>query len=193
MSHSDVAPIEDHGGALRPPHVARMEVAVDERIGHPTGIEVVEDRRQPRNEGVEDASLVGRRARCDHVGREVEIRRTTPIGRAEREQVVLTPDPLDLQGDERVEHRLELVALGVVAVVAGDVGEQHSSRLAGDESRHARVVAERGDIEDSCAKNGGTCFSHTSPSSVGIFQIDDRFHVRICTGEPLIVDVARCP
>ena len=119
-----------------------MEVAVHERVGQATRGEVVEDRRQPRDEGVEDARLVGRRA-ADYVGREVDGRRRTPVGHAEREQVVLTPDPLDLQGDEHVEHRLELVALGVVAVVAGDVGEEHSSRLAGDESRHACVVAER--------------------------------------------------
>ena len=143
MSHSDVAPIEDHRGALRPSHVARMEVAVDERVGHAARVEVVEDRREAARRRRRGRVACRGRAACDHVGREVEERRTTPVGRAEREQLVLTADPLDLQGDERVEHRLELVALGFVAVVAGDVGEQHPSRLAGDESRHSCVVAER--------------------------------------------------
>ncbi len=52
-------------------------------------------------------------------------------------------DPGGLKRDEGVDHRFQLWKLGVVAVVAGDVGEQHPSRLAGDEPRHRSVIAQR--------------------------------------------------
>ncbi len=49
------------------------------------------------------------------------------------------------------------------------------------------LVPRANNIAGSCSKNGGTCFSHTSPMSVGIFQIDERFQVRTCTGSSVIV------
>ncbi len=143
MSHSDVAPIEDHRGALRPPHVARMEVAVDERVGHAARVEVVEDRRQPRDERVEDASRVGGAPRA-----------TTSAARSRYVARRQSGAPSASSSSSRPTHSIckemsvssiasSWSLLGFVAVVAGDVGEQHPSRLAGDESRHACVVAER--------------------------------------------------
>ncbi len=116
---------------------------MDERVREPAAGQLLEDRGDPADERIERGTSVVWRTSLDDVGGELDERGHAPVGRADRHQLVDATDPHDLQVDERVEHRFELGEVGVVAVVAGHVGEEHPPWLAGDDPRHRRAGSER--------------------------------------------------
>ncbi len=143
VSDANVAPIEDHRRVVRPPSVPRMEVAVHEGVGHAAGAELGEPVRKVTHESGEQRSESGWRSTFDDVDREVHEALGSPVRCAERDGFVDAVDPGCLQGHECVDHCFQLRQLSVVAVVAGDVGEQHPAGFAGDELRHGSVLTER--------------------------------------------------
>ena len=130
--------------------------------------------------------MFGRTA-LDHIRGELAERSGAPVGGADRDHLVDTVDPLELEGDERVGHRLELSEVGLVAVVARHVGEEHATGLAGDDLRHRRAGAESEQHRGLVSEERRDVLQPHSPVSVGILQIDERFQVRTCTGSSVIV------
>lgn len=168
--------------------VAGVEVTVHERVRDPA----CRDRSMARREPAQEPAQRGARGRVEPVGsaihhvlgRRLEAR-GSPVEGAGAQQVLDPVGERDLCADEQGEHVPQGRRRGAIQVVTGDVTEQDPSALARQQRRdRARDLADQSE-HPSCPKKGGTTLSQTGPTDVGICQMQDRFHVRICRGGPV--------
>ena len=182
MADSAVAPVEQHEPLVVTDHVAGMEVAVHQRLRHSAGGDVGEALRQRGDQRLEprsDRHVKARRASRDGSRRPRAKRFGPPVGNPERQQLLRTAHPLDLQSDQQVHHAHKQRQRGVVLILAVDLLEEHARAVVRDQRRH-HGGSSGASIRPSWAKNGGTTLSQAAPDEVGSRHRLERFHERIC-------------
>ena len=157
VADATVAPVEDPVAAGTSAHVAGMEVAVHQGVRYPAGGQCREALRQGIDEDVETAPGVVVQLVPGAVDHRLDLRKRRVgalVEHGERLELRHAVRPRGLELDEHPGHGAELVAAGVVLVLARHVGQQHPVETrtqdgghdAGVEQGHDRRLggAERG-------------------------------------------------
>ena len=142
-----VAPVEQRERRPVAADIARMEVAVDHRVGQAAGRHRGEPGREIGDEGAKRRAVPV--AQC--VALALDERRdrpgegrAAPVRQSQAEQLVGPRGPGRLETDEAVDHREPLGERGVVAVVAGHLVEQRPRTVAPEQARDGHgAVRER--------------------------------------------------
>ena len=132
VTHATVTPVEEDESVRVASNVARVEVPVDERVRQPARCDRRDAGRQVGRECAEDLEVggigVGGTA-LDQVGDGHRQRRSAPIRETQREQPGHVARGLGLEGDEQVDHPVELGWGRVMAIAAGQL--RHEDAMSG--------------------------------------------------------------
>ena len=194
MADAAVAPVEQHQSVGRAAEIAGMEIAVHQRVRQSARCDLGKAPRQTGDEAIERCRIVRRElaARAlDHAG----ISRRSAPPRASR----AVRSPQAFRGGRSTTPAGRPAGSPCRAAVAAPprTCPRPESRRAGRGRHRARATrgtaspASASSTRPSCAKNGGTTFSHTVCPPTGMRQTLDRFQLRTWTGAPGQRDAVR--
>ena len=128
--------------------VAGVEVAVDQRVRYAARLEVCESLWQSFDEGIQSAPALLVQLVAVAIDHRVDPRQgglRSLVEEPESFELGDAAGPGSLEVDEHARHHVQLLAAGLVLVLARNVGQQHAMRSRTQDGRHDVLVEQRHD------------------------------------------------